>query len=414
MPDPTKIHPKLAERMQAQTRALAAPEPLRVIVHYRAPAVGIIETIQGVVATTRTYRLIAASAHSALPNAIDALSERDQVAMIWYDEAVHTMLDASVPLLDVPRVWQANVTGRGIKVGIVDTGIDPQHPDFAGRIAQRQDFTGEGNVDNNGHGTHVAGIIGGSGAASATKYRGVAPECSLYIAKVLRGNGAGRMSDVMAGVEWATQQGAQVINLSLGSDGACDGTDALSVLCDAAVAQGTVVCVAAGNAGPGAATVGSPGCAKTVITVGATTKTDQVANFSSRGPTSDGRIKPDVCFPGASIVACRASGTAMGTPIDAAYTSASGTSMATPHAAGACALLLQAKPGLSPQQIKAILMNTASDLGLDANTQGKGRAQAFVAYQSALGQEPQPQPPAPTPPGTGCLAVLQRWFGAGS
>lgn len=414
MPDPTKIHPKLAERMRAQARALAAPEPLRVIVHYRAPRMSIAEAIPGVVATSRTYRLIAASAHSALPSAIDALSEHDEVAMIWYDDAVHTMLDASVPLIGAPQVWQAEVTGRGIKVGVVDTGIDPNHPDFAGRIAQSKDFTGEGDLDNNGHGTHVAGIIGGSGAASATKYRGVAPECSFYIAKVLRGNGSGRMSDVMAGVEWAAQQGAQVINLSLGSDGACDGSDALSVLCDAAVAQGAVVCVAAGNAGPDPSTVGSPGCAKTVITVGATTKSDQVANFSSRGPTSDGRIKPDVCFPGASIVACRASGTTMGTPIDAWYTNASGTSMATPHATGTCALLLQAKPGLSPQQIKEILMNTAKDLGLDANTQGKGRAQVFAAYQSALGQAPQPQPPAPTPPGTGCLSVLQRWLGLGA
>jgi len=396
--------------MQAQARALAAPEPLRVIVQYRFPVAGVAEAIPGVVATSRTYRLIAASAHRALPSAINALSERDQVAMIWYDEPVHTMLDASVPLIGTPQVWQANVTGQGIKVAIVDTGIDPNHPDFDGRIAQRKDFTGEGDTDKNGHGTHVAGIVGGSG----TKYRGVAPECVFYIAKVLRGNGSGSTSDVMAGVEWAVQQGAQVINLSLGSDGACDGTDALSVLCDVAVAQGVVLCVAAGNAGPGASTVGSPGCAKTVITVGATTKSDQVASFSSRGPTSDGRIKPDVCFPGANIVACRASGTSMGTPIDAWYTSASGTSMATPHATGACALLLQAKPGLSPQQIKDTLMNTAKDLGLDANTQGKGRAQVFVAYQSALGQEPQPQPPAPpTPPGTGCLATLQRWFGMG-
>jgi len=410
MPDPTKIHPNLAERMQAQARALAAPEPLRVIVQYHFPVAGVAEAIPGVVATSRTYRLIAASAHRALPSAINALSERDQVAMIWYDEPVHTMLDASVPLIGTPQVWQANVTGQGIKVAIVDTGIDPNHPDFDGRIAQRKDFTGEGDTDKNGHGTHVAGIVGGSG----TKYRGVAPECVFYIAKVLRGNGSGSTSDVMAGVEWAVQQGAQVINLSLGSDGACDGTDALSVLCDVAVAQGVVLCVAAGNAGPGASTVGSPGCAKTVITVGATTKSDQVASFSSRGPTSDGRIKPDVCFPGANIVACRASGTSMGTPIDAWYTSASGTSMATPHATGACALLLQAKPGLSPQQIKDTLMNTAKDLGLDANTQGKGRAQVFVAYQSALGQEPQPQPPAPpTPPGTGCLATLQRWFGMG-
>lgn len=415
MPDPTKIHPRLAERMQAQARAmLTTPEPLRVIVQYRAPVVGIAEAIQGVVATTRTYRLIAASAHLALPNAINALTDRDEVTMIWYDETVHTMLDASVPLIGVPQVWQNDVTGRGIKVAIVDTGIDSNHPDFAGRIVQVKDFTGEGDVDKNGHGTHVAGIVGGSGAASQGKYRGVAPECSFYIAKVLRGNGSGTMSDVMSGVEWAVEQGAHVVNLSLGSDGACDGTDALSVLCDAAVARGVVLCVAAGNAGPGTSTVGSPGCARTVITVGATTKSDQVASFSSRGPTSDGRIKPEVCFPGVSIVACRASGTAMGTPVDAWYTSASGTSMATPHATGTCALLLQAKLGLSPQQIKEILMNTAKDLGLDANTQGKGRAQVFDAYQSALEQEPQPQPPAPPKPPTGCLAVLQRWLGWGS
>jgi serine protease AprX len=409
MPDPSKIHPRLRERLQAQPRvALAAPEPLPVIVQYRFPVVGIAEAIQGVVATTRVYRLIAASAHLALPNAINALSERDQVSMIWYDEPVHTMLDASVPLLDTPLVWQAGITGQGINVAIVDTGIDPNHPDFAGRIVQVKDFTGEGNVDKHGHGTHVAGIVGGAGA----KYRGVAPECLLYIAKVLRANGSGRTSDVMIGIEWAVEQGAQVVNLSLGSDGACDGTDALSVLCDAAVAKGVVLCVAAGNAGPGASTVGSPGCAKTVITVGATTKADQIANFSSRGPTSDGRIKPDVCFPGVNIVSCRAAGTTMGTPLDALYTSASGTSMATPHATGACALLLQARPGLSPQQIKEILMNTARDLGLDANTQGKGRAHVFAAYQNALGQEPQPQPPAPpAPPGTGCLATLRRWFG---
>jgi len=411
MPNPTKIHPNLVERMSVQARAFGAPEPLRVIVQYRAATVGIAQTIQGVVATSRTYRLIAASAHRALPSAINALSDRDEVAMIWYDEPVHTLLDASAPLIGAPQVWQANVTGKGIKVAIVDTGIDPNHPDFAGRIAQIRDFTGEGDVDKNGHGTHVAGIVGGAGA----QYRGVAPECSFYVAKVLRGNGSGSTSDVMAGVEWAAQQGAQVINLSLGSDGACDGTDALSVLCDAAVAQGSVLCIAAGNAGPGTSTVGSPGCAKSVITIGATTKADLVASFSSRGPTRDGRVKPDVCFPGASIVACRAAGTTMGTPVDALYTSASGTSMATPHAAGACALLLQAKPGLSPQQIKDILMNTAKNLGLDANTQGKGRADAFAAYQSALGQEPQPQPPTPpTPPGTGCLAVLQRWFGLGS
>lgn len=415
MSTPSKIHPNLANRLQAHALAASA-EPLRVIVKYRTGALGVVSTVAGITATHHDYRLISASAHSVTRDAVNALAARDDVEMIWYDEPVHTMLDQSVPLIGAPMVWQAGFTGKGIKVGIVDTGIDPNHPDFAGRIAQMTDYTGQGPNDNHGHGTHVAGIIGGTGAASGGKYKGVAPECSYYTAKVLRGDGSGNTSDVMAGVEWAVQQGVQVINLSLGSDGACDGTDALSVTCDAAMDKGVVVCVAAGNAGPGASTVGSPGCAKKVITIGATSKTDEVASFSSRGPTSDNRVKPDLCFPGVSIHACRASGTSMGTPIDNYYTTASGTSMATPHAAGACALLLEAKPGLTPQQIKDILMGTAKNLNLDPNSQGTGRAQVFQAYQVVIGTEPMPTPPptptpTPAPPGNGCLGMLKSLLG---
>ncbi len=409
----SKIHPNLASRMQVHALA-ASTEPLRVIVKYRAGVLGVASAVAGVTATQYTYRLISASAHSATREAIIALSQRDDVEMIWYDEPVHTMLDESVPLIGAPSVWQAGVTGKGIKVGIVDTGIDPNHPDFAGRIVQMKDFTGQGPNDNHGHGTHVAGIIGGTGAASGGKYKGVAPECVYYTAKVLRGDGSGSTSDVMAGVEWALQQGAQVVNLSLGSDGACDGTDALSVTCDAAMSKGAVMCIAAGNAGPGASTVGSPGCAKSVITIGATSKTDQIADFSSRGPTSDNRIKPDVCFPGVGIASCRASGTSMGTVVDSNYTSASGTSMATPHAAGACALLLQAKPSLTPQQIKDLLMSTAKNLNVDPNAQGEGRAQVFFAYQQSLGTLPTPTPtPTPTPPpqGNGCLSFVKSLLG---
>jgi len=414
----SKIHPNLASRLQLHAFAVSA-EPLRVIVKYRPDALALAASLLGLSTTYYTFRLLSAAAHSVTREGISALSQRDDVEMIWYDEPVHTMLDVSVPLIGVPSVWEAGITGKGIKVGIVDTGIDPDHPDLAGRIVQMKDFTGQGPNDNHGHGTHVAGIIGGTGAASGGKYKGVAPECVYYTAKVLRGDGSGSTSDVMAGVEWAVQQGVQVINLSLGSDGACDGTDALSVTCDAATGKGVVVCVAAGNAGPGASTVGSPGCAKTVITIGATTKTDTIASFSSRGPTSDGRIKPDLCFPGGSIIACRAKGTSMGTPVDDSYTQASGTSMATPHAAGACALLLQTKPGLAPQQIKDILMSTAKDLHLAPNSQGEGRAQVFLAYQQAIGMQPTPTPPTPTPvptptptpAGNGCLDLLKSLLG---
>ena len=413
MPNPSKIHSNLAERMQI--RALTGEQPqMPIIVRYRAGTLGVASAVEGVTETKHTYRLIPASAHTATPSAIEELSERDDVEVIWYDEPVHTMLDVAVPLIGTPQVWDLGFRGQGMKVGIVDTGIDPNHPDFANRIAQMKDFTGQGPADNHGHGTHVAGIVGGSGAGSDGRFKGVAPECTFYAAKVLGGDGSGSTSGVMAGIEWAVQQGVHVINMSLGSDEACDGTDALSVTCDAAVARGIVLCVAAGNAGPGPSTVGSPGCAKTVISIGATDKEDQVASFSSRGPTLDGRVKPDVCFPGVNIMACRASGTSMGTPVNALYTSASGTSMATPHAAGACALLLQAQPGLSPQQVKDLFMNTARNLELDPNTQGKGRADLFAAYQSALGETPTPTPspiPQPPPPPGGCLEVIKSLLG---
>jgi len=197
------------------------------------------------------------------------------------------------------------------------------------------------------------------------------------------------------------QQHVRVINLSLGGVGPCDGTDALSATCDAAVDQGVMVCVAAGNYGPGASTVGPPGCARKVLTVGASTDQDTLANFSAHGPTADGRVKPDVLLPGVGIVSCRAQGTSMGTPVDALYTSASGTSMATPHATGFSALLLEAFPNLTPAHLKDRFMNTAISLGLEPYAQGKGRADAYRAYQGTDVEPPKP----PFQPG-GCLLPL--------
>jgi subtilisin family serine protease len=406
----SKIHPALAAVLE-QTLSVAeagAQPPIKIIVKHKPfiETMAAAAAVGGVMAVERQYsRVFAGSAMTATPAAIRVLATRPDVDMIWLDEPVHTLLDVSVPLIGAPKVWNAGVTGKGIRVGIVDTGIDPDHPDFAGRIATTKDLTGEGDRDNNGHGTHVAGIVGGTGAQSGGKYRGVAPDCTFIIAKVLKGDGSGMMSDVIAGLEFVVEQHAQVVNLSLGGGGNCDGTDALSTACNSVWDQGIVVCVAAGNAGPGAGTLGSPGCAKKPITIGATDKQDGLADYSSRGPTADGRVKPDVCFPGSSIHSCRAKGTSMGTPIDDFYTTASGTSMATPHATGTSALVLQAQPTLTPQQIKDALMSTAKDLGLDANMQGKGRADAFAAYQAVNvpippppPTPPPPEPPPPTPP----------------
>ncbi len=398
----------LAEHLQT----CSEDEEVPVIIKYREGVVAARAVIRGVQPTFR-YSLFRGAATRVRAGDIEALSREPSIERVYRDLPVHTCLDVSVPLVSVPRVWEAGYTGRGIKVAVVDTGIDSAHPDFSGRIAATTYFNGSSPADENGHGTHVAGILAGSGATSGGRYRGVAPEASLYIARVLDAHGDGLMSHVMAGIEWAVEQRVQVINLSLGGAGPCDGSDALSETCDAAVEAGYVVCVAAGNAGPGASTVGPPGCGRLVITVGASTDSDQVADFSGRGPTSDGRTKPDLLFPGAGIISCRARGTSIGRVIDDYHVETSGTSMATPHAAGVAALLLEARANLSPAQLKDILMNTAVSLGLDGNAQGSGRADAYQAYLGQAG--PTPPPPSPTPPSPpssaeGCRELIRKIF----
>lgn len=415
--DPRKLHESIIAALEDITTAEA--EPMPIIVRLRPGLRADADEVYTLAQTTAVpmryrYRLVPAFATLATPQQIDAISENPSVDLIWPDLPVHTMLDVSVPLIRAPRVWEAGFTGQGVRVAIVDTGIDLQHPDFEGRIADVTDFTGEGPDDNNGHGTHVASIAAGSGAASNGKYRGVAPDATILAAKVLDRNGSGRQSDVMAGIEWAVEQGAQVINLSLGGPPTpCDGTDALSELVDAAVEAGVVVCVAAGNSGPGPETIGSPGCARRAITVGASvsdpaTESDKVARFSSRGPTADGRIKPDLLFPGVGIIAARAGGTSLGNVIDDHYTALNGTSMATPHATGVAALLLAANPNLEPAQVKERMVNGARSLGVERTAQGAGRGDAYNAFLEQAG-EPLP-PPVAEEPSPGCLASLLAAF----
>ena len=399
--------PKIVQSLQQHISQVSPEQPVRVIVRYRGTPEAAV-TRAAVAGRVTTYRLVPFAALELSAQRVQSLAELDTVEQVWPDLPVHIWLQQSIVLLGVPQVWATGDRGQGIVIAVVDTGIDVTHPDLQGRVTLTKDFSGEGFQDNHGHGTHVAGIIAGNGSASNGEYSGVAPEATLIAAKVLKGDGSGLTSDVMAGVEWAVQNGAHVINLSLGSDGSCDGTDPLSQMCDAAVDAGAVVCVAAGNAGPTPRTVGSPGCAAKPITVGATDVNDHVASFSSRGPTADNRIKPDICFPGVAIVSCRAHGTSMGQTINEFYTSASGTSMATPHCSGAAALLLQADRSRKPQDIKNLLMNSAKDLNTDVYAQGRGRAQVYEAY---LGHEtPPPPPPPPSDGGGGCSQVIRRFW----
>ena len=223
---------------------------------------------------------------------------------------VQPMLNESVPFLHVPAVWKAGFDGHGIRVAIVDTGIDATHPDLKDRIAAMSDFTGaSGAVDGSakddvGHGTHVAGTVAGGGSV----YRGVAPGASLVIAKALSAAG-GTEDAVLAAMSWASKQQVQVMNLSLGGPGSP--TSPLSREVDALAAEGIIVCVAAGNAGPAAKTISSPGDAKGALTVGAADKTGALAFYSSRGPVPGVRYsKPDLTAIGGGVTqgaacACR-------------------------------------------------------------------------------------------------------------
>jgi serine protease AprX len=397
---------KIAYDLQARMRSAAVAQPLGVIVRHRQGifAAHAAAADAGVI---HQYRLVSATAMRVPASRIEMLSQDDSVEYIWPDLPVHTCLDVSVPHVRAPQVWAAGLRGDGVKIGLMDTGIDPNHPDFAARIKGMASFVGGDGTDDNGHGTHVAGIAAGSGASSDGRYRGVAPGASLYIAKVLDENGSGSMSGVMAGIEWAVDQGVQVINLSLGGDMPGDGTDALSTLCDQVVRQlGIVICVAAGNSGPDISTIGAPGCARWVITVGAVDDADTMARFSARGPTSDGRFKPDIVFPGAGIISTQASGTTLGRNIAPGYVEMSGTSMATPHATGGAALLLQARPSLRPDEVKRALLAGAVNINDSPNAQGSGRGDLFAAYQRVV----QPAPSQPRATTSSWIDSLARVF----
>jgi serine protease AprX len=408
MTTPPKLSDELVRSLNRaaggnQIPVIVRYSPDRVVVRHKGPA------MRGV-SESYNYRLAPLVHVHATAEAIHNLEQDPDVVRIYRDLPVRALMDSAGPLVGLPKVARMGLDGAGVRIAVVDTGVDPNHPDFTGRIAASADLVGEGPVDENGHGTHCAGIALGAGTAGGGRFCGVAPGALLYSAKVLHRTGQGMMSDVMAGIEWAVEQGVQIISLSLGGPGPSDGHDALSDICDAAVASGVVVVVAAGNEGPAGLTVGSPGAARRVITVGASNDADKVATFSSRGPTADSRIKPDVVAPGSQICAPRAADTAIGTPVDAWYTECSGTSMATPLVAGICALLLQQEPGLSPDEVKKRLMATAVDLGETPNAQGEGRVDALRAVQNEAAPLPEPTDPGgdpgDLPSRPGCLAPV--------
>ncbi|UIX35138.1 S8 family peptidase [Streptomyces sp. GQFP] len=304
------------------------------------------------------------------------------LARLWLDGTVSVDLADSVPQIGAPTAWEAGYDGAGVTAAVLDTGVDATHPDLQGRITGTRNFTTEADaVDHHGHGTHVAATIGGSGAGNG--HKGVAPASRLLVGKVLNDSGSGSFSGIIAGMEWAARNGADVINMSLGSSAEDDGTGPISVAVNTLTEEtGALFVVAAGNSGR--RQIGSPASADAALTVGAVDKSNGLAPFSSRGPrTGDATLKPEVSAPGVGIVAARAAGTSMGTPVDQLYTTASGTSMATPHAAGAAVLVKQQHPEWSAPELKAALVTTAAPGGYQVAEGGVGRVDLTRAVSQA-------------------------------
>ncbi|MGX1668145.1 S8 family serine peptidase [Streptomyces sp. NPDC055400] len=315
----------------------------------------------------------------------DATDQRSRAGgtlkKLWLDRKVETTLDRSTRQVHADAAWAAGYSGEGTKVAVLDTGADQDHPDLKGRVSAAKDFTdspsGTGDVD--GHGTHTASTVGGSGAASDGAKKGVAPKTDLLIGKVLGDSGEGSESGVIAGMQWAVDQQADAVSMSLGTPDPSDCSDPMSLAADQlAKNTKTIFVVAAGNLGPLPNSVSSPGCAPGVLTVGAVDREDATASFSSRGPVQGTHtLKPEIAAPGVDISAAKA-----GTD---GYVSMSGTSMATPHVAGAAAIVRQKHPSWTAQQVKAALVG-AADAGVpgDVKEVGGGRLDVEAALNGPV------------------------------
>ncbi|WP_020391312.1 S8 family serine peptidase [Kribbella catacumbae] len=294
-----------------------------------------------------------------------ALTAQSEVDKIWLDAKVTKTLDQSVPYVGAPQAWQAGYDGSGATVAVLDTGVDAEHPDLAGAVKAQQNFTDSPDAaDHDGHGTHTSSTVAGRGVASDGRNKGVAPGAQLLSGKVLNDSGSGELSWIIAGMEWAVAEGADVISMSIGTSEPADCTDPMAAAVDRiSASSGVLIVVAAGNLYGPAETITSPGCAASALTVAATDLTSATADFSSRGPVMGSHtVKPDIAAPGVDITAARAGGRG-----DAAYTDMSGTSMATPHVAGAAAILKQQHPSWTGQQLKSALQSTvrsASTVGI--------------------------------------------------
>jgi serine protease AprX len=390
---------KLDKWLQGKLKTGSQADLVDVIVQTKLPAAldGKIAALKAKV--NKRYRNFPGLAVRLPLGAVPVLVAESGVTAISHDERVRTTsaldgfeaANSSSGALDAFQ--RSGATGSGVGVAVIDSGI-AVHADL-NNVVYSVDFTlnGSARSDAFGHGTHVASLLAGSGQSSNGTYAGVAPGARLVNLRVLDATGSGYTSDVIAAIDWAItnknmpgndgqSMNIRVLNLSLGHlPQESAETDPLSVACRRAVQEGLVVVVAAGNFGHDASgttvygSIASPGIEPSVLTVGAIStygtpsrSDDRVASYSSRGPTIDHILKPDISAPGSRVVGAMSPANTLVTghptlQIDNNYMRLSGTSMATPVIAGAVAMMLQKVPTLTPNAVKGILMYTAEDRG---------------------------------------------------
>jgi len=317
---------------------------------------------------------------------LDDLLNVEGVVFLTLNGELRIALDNAIGIHHVDTVWDYGYTGEGISIAIIDTGIDPLHvglndfdddpttndPKVVAFYDALDDSGDDGSgetepYDDQGHGSHCAGISAGTGAVDenpiggddSKPYRGVAPDAWLVGVKVLDSGGSGSFAEVMRGMEWTIDNkikyNIRAASMSLGGVWLVELTqeqeERITHLANEMVAAGISLMIAAGNSA-GYGTIGTPGAAKDVITVGATEDSKDLAVYSSKGPTHEGQIKPNVAAIGSAVMSVEANS-------GNGYASYSGTSMATPMVAGMAALLLQANPDLQPLMVRSILESTA-------------------------------------------------------
>lgn len=277
--------------------------------------------------------------------------------------------------LNIDDIHRVGITGKNIGIAIIDTGMSA-HFDLKDSIICFKDYVNnrKNYYDDNGHGTHVAGIIGGSGRKSGGKYKGIAPDSKLIIIKCLDYKGNGSIKNALEGCKFIEKNrekyNIRIVNISLGTSVEKKEAD-METLIDGVEhlwKKGFIVVAAAGNNGPERGSVTAPGCAKSIITVGSSDRKNDFKvdeyDFSGRGPTKECIVKPEIVCPGTNIISCDVN--------KLSYMSRSGTSMSVPIVSGIIALTLEKNPNITNKQLKKLLYETSIDLGIEKSRQGWG------------------------------------------